>query len=86
MALDSRYRLMSDATLAALESSCLQQIKAIEGAGQSHSMNGRNATMASLETLYDKLANISAAIAWKAANAETGNFGYSSTYTDFSRT
>lgn len=76
---------MDDETLSALKSSCLQQIKAIEGAGQSHSMNGRNAAMASLETLYEKLANISAAIAWKAANAGTGNTGYTSLYTDFSR-
>ena len=76
---------MSDATLAALETSCLQQIKQIEGAGQSHSMNGRNVASANLETLYDKLANINAAQAWKAQNAADGNLGYASRYTDFSR-
>lgn len=76
---------MDDETLSALKSSCLQQIKAIEGAGQSHSMNGRNVSMAGLDGLYDKLANISAAISWKAAQAGTGNLGYASTYTDFSQ-
>lgn len=75
---------MDSATLEALKSSCLQQIKAIEGAGQSHSMNGRNAAMANLDGLYDKLANISAAIAWKAQNEADGNLGYASRYTDFS--
>lgn len=76
---------MSDATLQALHSSCLQQIKAIEGAGQSHSMNGRNVSMAQQRDLFDQLANIAAAQAWKAQNAANGNLGYASTYTDFSR-
>lgn len=85
MALDSRYRMMDVETLNALKSSCLQQIKAIEGAGQSHSMNGRNVSMANQRDLHDQLANICAALEWKAQNVGTGNLGYSSTYTDYSR-
>jgi hypothetical protein len=84
MALDTRFRLMDDETLTALKSSCLQQIKAIEGAGQSHSMNGRNVAMANLGELYDKLANISAAITWKADQANSGGLGYASRFTDYS--
>jgi len=76
---------MSDAVLDALETSCLQQMKAIEGAGQSHSMNGRNVAMATLATLDEKLANIAAARAWKAQQAGSGNMGYTSLYTDFSQ-
>jgi len=76
---------MDDATLEALKTSCLTQIKAIEGAGQSHSMNGRNVAMGNLDSLYDKLANITSAQAWKAQNAADGNLGYASRYTDFSQ-
>jgi len=76
---------MSDATLSALHASCLQQIKAIEGAGQSHSMNGRNVNMAAQRDLFDQLANIDAAIAWRSQNAADGNLGYARRYTDFSR-
>ena len=76
---------MDDETLKALKSSCLQQIKAIEGAGQSHSMNGRNVSMAAQRDLHDQLANIAAAILWKAQNAANGNLGYASNYTDFSQ-
>lgn len=85
MALDTKYRVMSLETLEALKGSMLLQIKNIEGAGQSHSLNGRSTSQASLDTLLNKLGDIEAAIAWKKDPANAGNNGYTSRFTDFSR-
>ena len=84
MPIDTRYRLYPATELSALKTSTLQQLKQIEGAGQSHSINGRNSAAAQFDRLHDGLANINAAIAWQAEQGNNGNAGYASRYADFS--
>lgn len=82
--LDTSYRLWSVETLNAVRSSVLLQMKAIEGVGQSHSVNGRQTTLADHDKLVQKLTNIEAALSWKATAANSGNAGYASRYSSFS--
>lgn len=81
--LDTSYRTWPAADLAVLRSSILLQIKQIEGVGQSHSLNGRNASMADFDKLTNKLANVNAAIDWQANLSNSGNKGYASRYASF---
>lgn len=83
MALDSRLRSMSLATLQALRLSILTQLKAVEGTGQTHSANGRQTNLADFEKLTNRLADIESAIEWKSDPANAGNNGYASRYSSF---
>ncbi len=83
MALDTSYRTWPAADLAALRVSILTQLKAIEGTGQSHGLNGRETSLAAFGTLTDKLANVNAAIDWQSNIGDRGNKGYASRYASF---
>lgn len=83
MPVESKYRLMPAADLAALRVSLLTQIKQVEGVGQSHSANGRQTSQANLASLTNDLADVNAAIAWQAVAANSGNKGYASRFSCF---
>jgi len=85
MPIDTRYRLYPAETIAALIASTLTQIKQIEGVGQSHSINGRSTSQATLRDLHDTLANLYAAQKFQSSSEDAGNAGYVSRFTDFSR-
>lgn len=80
---DTSYRAWSFATLEAVRLSTLTQMKGVEGAGQSHSANGRQTAMANLNDLATLLNNIENALAWKRNLANHGNNGFASRYADF---
>lgn len=80
---DTAYRMWSVATLEAVRLSTLAQLKAVEGTGQSHSMNGRQTALVDFDKLTQKLNNIEAALDWKANAANNGNKGYASRYGSF---
>lgn len=80
---DTSYRLWSAATLTAMRLSILTQLKAVEGTGQSHALNGRQTSLADFDKLTQKLTNIEAALDWKANSANAGNNGYASRYSSF---
>jgi hypothetical protein len=84
MPLNSKYRFLSLEELEALRSSTLLQIKQIEAVGQSHSINGRAQSAASLQVLTEQLADIASAMDWLRSSANRGNKGYTSRYADFS--
>lgn len=82
-AVDTSYRSMSVATLEALRLSVLTQLKAVEGVGQSHSANGRQTTLVSLEKLNALLVNYESALEWKRNPANAGNNGYARRFASF---
>lgn len=82
-ALDSRFRAMTLPTLTALRLSMITQIAAVQGTGQSHSLNGRQTALPDLDKLIGRLADIDAAIAFKSNPANAGNNGYASRYASF---
>jgi hypothetical protein len=81
--LDTSYRTWSVATLEAVRTSTLAQMKAIEGTGQSHSASGRNTTMAPYDKLLQTLTNVEAALDWKRTAANDGNKGFATRYSSF---
>lgn len=83
MALDTSYRTWPAADLAALRVSILTQLKAIEGTGQGHALNGRNTNQANFADLTETLANVNAAIDWQANCANQGNKGYARRFASF---
>lgn len=83
-AIDTSYRAWSIQTLEAVRNSTLIQIKAIEGTGQSHSVSGRQTTLADYATLVQTLTNIESALDWKRTQANCGNKGFASRFPDFS--
>ncbi len=83
MPVESKYRLMPAADLAALRVSLLTQIKQVEGVGQSHSANGRQTAQANLANLMSDLGDVNAAIEWQGNVANNGNKGYASRYSCF---
>jgi hypothetical protein len=83
-AIDTRFRLYPAATLAALETSCLVELKQIEALGVSHSINGRNTTFRPAKEIQDDLANIYAAQQYQRSTADAGNAGIVSRFADFS--
>ncbi len=80
---DTSYRNWSVATLEAVRTSILTQLKAVEGTGQSHSANGRQTALVSFEQLMDRLSSIESALRWKEQAANAGNNGYASLYANF---
>ncbi len=60
--INTSYERMRLTTLQALESTMLIVIKQVEGTGQSHSLNGRSVSRASLPAAIQDLASIQAAI------------------------
>lgn len=82
-AVDTSYRAWSIETLTAVRLSLLQQIKGVEGMGQSHSANGRQTALPDLEKLVTQLNNIENALAWKRNAANAGNNGFASRFADF---
>lgn len=85
MPLETSYRTWPAADLAAMRVSVLTQLKAVEGTGQNHSVNGRSTGLADFQKLTDTLNSINAAIDWQANLANRGNKGYASRYSSFNR-
>lgn len=82
MPLDTSYRSWTVADLAAMRLSIMTQLKAIEGTGQSHSLSGRNTSMADFRALTETLANVNAAIQFQAQNPGDAG-GYARRFASF---
>jgi hypothetical protein len=82
--IDTSYRMMSVEELTALKLSALQAIQAIAGTGQSHSLNGRQTTHASLAEWRRTLTNVCAALEWKGSVDAAYGAGSASRYDDYS--
>ena len=74
---------MSSATLEALRTASLETIKSIVSVGQSHSLNGRSMSAAQYDSVFNRLADIEAALQWKSNTVDGGNIAFASRFTNF---